>query len=338
MIPFVVFPKLDTRTIEARITFPDGTPGEVTDRATQKIEQALQEVAEQLGGDLVKNRFRMAGWTTYPNDASAIGGSFNGGHLGSGERRVGRAGGTRDVHSERLIELWRQRWNEQYASRVPRYRNHLVCRRGDGAGRHSRSSSNCSPPPTKRVSLDWKKPVELCKAKLAEEPGVVDIEDDSRPGKWEYQIRVKEEAKALGVTAADLAETVRAAYYGEEVMRLQRGRHEVKLMVRYPPEQRRSLADFQNIRVRTAATATERPITELADIQVSRGYSEINRRDQLRAITISADVQGDTNAREVVARLPQGFLNELLARRAISRTSACSGKENRRRRVNRSTV
>ena len=177
--------------------------------------------------------------------------------------------------------------------------------------------------------------MELCKAKLAEYDGVIDIDDDSRPGKWEYQIRVKEEAKALGVTAADLAETVRATYYGEEVMRLQRGRHEVKLMVRYPPEHRRSLADFQNIRLRTSDGA-ERPITELADIQVSRGYSEINRRDQLRSITISADVQGDANAHAVVTDFRQRF-HARTAERSIP-TCLCVGKESRRRHTNRSTA
>ena len=105
--------------------------------------------------------------------------------------------------------------------------------------------------------------VERCKAKLSEFPGVFDIADDSRPGKWEFQLQVKEEARAMGVSSADLAETVRASYYGAEVMRLQRGRHEVKLMVRYPRDQRQSLADFEQIRVRTADGA-ERPLTELA--------------------------------------------------------------------------
>jgi multidrug efflux pump subunit AcrB len=155
--------------------------------------------------------------------------------------------------------------------------------------------------------------VEETKAKLATYEGVIDIEDDSRPGKWEYQIRINDDAKALGVTVADLAETVRAAYYGEEVMRLQRGRHEVKLMVRYPREERRSLAVFQDIRVRTNDGA-ERPITELADISVKRGYSEINRVDQRRAITIIADVQGNANARKVVTDLRANFMDDLLGR------------------------
>ena len=92
---------------------------------------------------------------------------------------------------------------------------------------------------------DLEAAVEICKESLASYPGVFDVEDNSRPGKWEYRIRVKEEANSLGVSTADVANTIRAAYYGAEVMRLQRGRHEVKLMVRYPVEERRSLADFQ---------------------------------------------------------------------------------------------
>nr|NIP85505.1 hypothetical protein [Planctomycetales bacterium] len=102
-------------------------------------------------------------------------------------------------------------------------------------------------------------------------------------------------------------------YYGEEVMRLQRDRHEVKLMVRYPPEDRRSLADFRDIRIR-ANDGEERPVTELAEIEVQRGYSEINRVDQMRSITISADVdESQGNASEVVASLQRDFVPTLLS-------------------------
>ncbi len=89
VIPFVAFPKLDSRTIEARINFPDGTSGPMTNRATQKLEDALLEVADEAGGKLIKHHYRMAGWTAYPNNATAIGGSFYGGTLGDGKRRAG---------------------------------------------------------------------------------------------------------------------------------------------------------------------------------------------------------------------------------------------------------
>jgi multidrug efflux pump subunit AcrB len=154
--------------------------------------------------------------------------------------------------------------------------------------------------------------VDRCKEKLAEFPGVFDVTDDSVPGKWEFRLRIKEEAMAMGVRAADLAETVRATYYGQEVMRLQRGRHEVKLMVRYPKEDRHTLAGFNEIRVR-ADDGTERPLTELANVEVVRGYSKINRIDQLRCVTITADVEESVgNAHQIVATMRAAVLPELL--------------------------
>ena len=96
-------------------------------------------------------------------------------------------------------------------------------------------------------------------------------------------------------------------------MRLQRGRHEVKLMVRYPRDERRSLANFDDIRVRTGDGA-ERPLTELAKVDIQRGYSSINRLDQLRSITITADVdESQGNAKKIVKSLRTDFMPKLLA-------------------------
>ena len=100
-------------------------------------------------------------------------------------------------------------------------------------------------------------------------------------------------------------------------MRLQRGRHEVKLMVRYPREERQSRASFEDIRVRTGNGA-ERPLTELADVTIQRGYSQINRLDQKRSITVTADVDERIgNADDIVGALKDendGFITQLLKR------------------------
>ncbi|MGB1815823.1 MAG: efflux RND transporter permease subunit, partial [Rubripirellula sp.] len=158
------------------------------------------------------------------------------------------------------------------------------------------------------------KAVEECKVQLASYNGVYDIKDDSVPGKLEYRFRIKPEAFGMGVRTADLAETVRAAYYGEEVMRVQRGRHEVKIMVTYPRADRRSLANFDEVRVRLS-DGLERPITELAEIDVVRAYSELNRIDQARSITVSSNLDEEIgNAEEIVADLQANFLPDLLMR------------------------
>ena len=96
-------------------------------------------------------------------------------------------------------------------------------------------------------------------------------------------------------------------------MRVQRGRHEVKIMVTYPREDRRLLSNFDEIRVRLD-DGVERPITELAEIDVVRGYAQINRIDQARTITVSADLDEDVgNSEEIVADLQASFAPVLLA-------------------------
>ncbi len=149
-----------------------------------------------------------------------------------------------------------------------------------------------------------------CREKLAEYPYVSDIATDTRQGKWEYRVKVRDDAKAMGLSLADVAGTVRASYYGEEVMRLQRGRYEVPLRVRYPREDRNTLISFDGIRIRNG-DGTERPLGEVTDVEVARGYSEIRRVDQMRSIGVVADVDETRgNAFNVVADLRANFVPE----------------------------
>lgn len=303
-VPFIIFPKLDTNEIVARVTYPDGTPASVTNAATRRIAEAIRTVDAKYAaeGGIVDLVRRNVGYVSMPGFQQPQGGG-SGAHIGN--VWVGlRDASDRGVRSEQLVAEWRKA-------------------AGEFAGVESLSFSSAQMGPggtpiefkllsrTEDVA-DLDTAVERCKEKLAEFPGVFDIADDAAPGKWEYRLRIKDDALAMGVPLADLAETVRAAYYGEEVMRLQRGRHEVKLMVRYPRKDRRSLADFEEIRIRTN-DGTERPLTELADVRVERGLSEINRVDQLRSVTISADIDESlANAREIVQTMQQSFMPILL--------------------------
>jgi len=303
--PWILFPKLDSRMIEVKIAYPDGTPSEVTDRATQRLEAAIRQIDQQYAekeGHVVTVVHRSIGEVT---GAGSLGPDSrnSGGHLGSVYVELVDPS-ERDVVSEAILQQWREESGD-----FPGAERLTFGSTGMGPG---------GPPiefkllaPAERVE-DLEAAVEKCKQRLGQYPGVFDIRDDSSPGKWEYQVRVKDNAVAMGITAADLAETIRASYYGEEVMRLQRGRHEVKLMVRYPQQQRRSLGDFEAIRVRTGDGA-ERPLTELAEVTVRRGYSEINRVDQLRSITVTADLD-DTraNASAIVNDLQANFVPGLL--------------------------
>lgn len=305
LVPFNIFPKVDGNSINARIVYPDGTPVAVTEEATGRIERAIQQVNEKYStpqSPLVTVVHRAVGQVSAP------------GAMGPDTRTSGsNVGGVsvelvdttlRNVRSQQIIAEWRDLSGE-----FP------------GAETVSFGEMNFGPggrPIEFKLLADatmmdeLEAAVDETKSKLAQYGGVFDISDDSRPGKWEFQLRIKPNAMAMGIPMADLAETVRASYYGEEVMRLQRGRHEVKLMVRYPREGRRSMADFEEIRVRTLDGA-ERPIVELADINVERGYSEINRIDQMRSITITADIdESKANAYNIVQDLRNSFMPGLL--------------------------
>lgn len=306
---FSLFPRIDGNTLTATIAFPDGTPESVTNQATKRCEDAFWRAVEGLeakvGREIAKNSFRVVGAQVQRGGPGGSGmPQGSGSHKGSVEIELVKAE-ERGMHSRAIVAAWREELGVIAGTEELR-----LGARSFGPG-GSPVEFKLLAPSDSVEQLD--EAVERCKDKLAEYPGVFDITDDSVPGKSEYRFRIKQEALAMGVRMADLAETVRAAYYGEEVMRVQRGRHEVKIMVRYPREDRRFLANFDEIRVRLD-DGVERPITELAEIDVVRSYSEINRIDQARSITVSADLDEDIgNADEVVADLQASFMPDLLS-------------------------
>ncbi|QDT89745.1 efflux RND transporter permease subunit [Gimesia algae] len=308
--PFNIFPKTDFRMIEATVEYPDGTPQSITGETTRKIQddfEALNRDYQKVHGtSLIKLVRRNVGFGTRDESGANLGGSVEGSHVGKVSVEIVEAE-ERTLGSEEILDMWRER-----VGKIP------------GVDRLTFKSPSMGPggkPIEFKLLADGKHiteleaAVEACKRELETYPGVKDVNDDSSPGKWEFQIKIKDKARSMGIPLADVAETVRATYYGEEVMRLQRGRHEVKLMVRYPEEDRRSLMSFDDIRVRTGDGA-ERPLTELADVTVQRGYSEINRIDQQRSITVSSDLnEKEGNASEIVKSLKKsgGFMDQLLA-------------------------
>ncbi len=305
--PFIVFPRTDSNQINARIIYPDGTPSTVTDAATERVENAILALSEQYqaeGTPIVRFVHRAVGQTSSPG-AMGPDTRVSGSHIGGVDVELVDTT-LRDVHSAEVIAKWRKLSGEFPGAESVTFQTPDF---GPG-GRPIEFRLMADAEDMERLEAA----IEETKQKLSGYAGVFDIADDSRPGKWEFQLKIKETAMAMGIPLADLAETVRASYYGEEVMRLQRGRHEVKLMVRYPREDRSSLADFEEIRVRTI-DGSERPITELADVNVARGYAEINRIDQLRCIAITADVDEATgNAYNIVQDLRANFMPGLLER------------------------
>ncbi len=305
--PFKIFPKIDAKRIQARLIFPDGTPAGVTEQAVVQVERALEETSAKLGTagkplvTFVHSAVGTADFRGKPGVEAKLGGS----HVGAVSVELADAT-DRTVTSDQFLSEWRKA-----AGMLPGVDSLIFTTENIGpAGKAIEFKLLAASDPDAVRQLEAA--VEKTKAWLAEYPGVIDIDDDSRPGKWEYQLKVKPRAEALGVSLADVASTIRASFYGDEVMRLQRGRHEVKLMVAYPRDERRTFTALDDVRVK-GPDGVDRPLGELAETKVARGYSEINRLGQKRAITVTADIDATSSltSGQITADLEQRLLPTL---------------------------
>jgi HAE1 family hydrophobic/amphiphilic exporter-1 len=298
--PFVIFPKVDSPLVGAKVVYPAGTPAELTDEATRRLEAAVLRAEKKLSPNrpLLELRHRAVGHTTIPDSMGADQRS-SGSHVGVVDVELVDLV-DRTITSEQLIAAWRAE-----AGFFPGAETLSFGAPAMGPGGRPIEFKLLVP---RGHLAELEQARDFCKAELAKESGVFDIGDDMYQGKLEYHFSIKDQALAMGITARELADTIRGSYYGEEVMRLQRGRHEVKLMVRYPEAQRRSLSDLTRVRVR-AGDGIERPLTELADITEAARYGEINRVDQMRSVTITADMdEAIGNAAASVARFQRNVI------------------------------
>jgi multidrug efflux pump subunit AcrB len=152
---------------------------------------------------------------------------------------------------------------------------------------------------------------DLLKDALARYPGVGDISDNFSKANRELRIRLKPEARTLGITEEDLGRQLRGAFFGAEALRLQRGRNEVKVMVRYPEKNRRNIYDLESMRIRTV-DGSEVPLNMAAYVREGLGFSEINRTDRKRVINVIASVDSTVaNSAEILADLNKTVLAEL---------------------------
>ena len=150
--------------------------------------------------------------------------------------------------------------------------------------------------------------------KLGEYSGVFDIYNSQGAGSREILISLKPNASQLGISLGDIARQVRQAFYGEEVQRLQRGADTLRVMVRYPIEERSSIATLENMHIRTASGHAI-TIGEVADIRLGLGLTAISRIDRERTVTITADVDASKAQSGIVIQdLTTEFMPQLLAR------------------------
>ena len=309
-VRFTFFPPVEGDNVAAAVTMPLGTTMEETKRAVKKLEQAAIEVRDELDAkseeyypSIVRHMLRSVGGQPFMTDQSRSGGSVSSNITGAhtGEVHIEAAPSEdRQFTAQEFARRWREKVGE-----MPEAENLQFTADIFQAGDAINIVLNGANFDELQDAAEW------LKGELAKLKGVIDIADSFREGKEEIQLAIKPEAEALGLTQVDLARQVRSAFYGEEVQRIQRGRDDVRVVLRYPQNERRSLANLENMRIRLPG-GTEIPFNEVAQVTFGRGYESIRRIDRRRAVNVTADVDASVgNTQEINRTLETDILPKL---------------------------
>jgi multidrug efflux pump subunit AcrB len=304
-LPFKFFPEVEGDILSAKVELAQGVPFEETERAVRKLEAAALELGKKYrdndGKTIIRHLLASAGTQPFLNGFSP-GGPPKATHIGEVTLELTPAA-NRSTSSEILVSEWRK-----LAGDIPGIVELRI--QAETASSGEAIDVNLTGNNLERLeeATAW------AKAELAKFPGVIDISDSNRAGKDELLIKELTPAgRALGFRLQDVASQIRDAFYGNEVQRLQRGRDEVKLMVRYPQADRRTLESLESLKLRTPS-GDEVPLSQVATFEPGRGPAVIERTDRQRSIKITADVEPGVNANEVVAGFVANVLEKIPAK------------------------
>lgn len=304
-VRFEFFPQIEGENVIARIEMPEGTPAEQTEAVAAFLEQKGLEVAAEIQAELdpehppiLKHVFSIIG--SQPSITSA---PNQGGGMGLTDATIAEINiellesENREVPTIEFQNRWREAVGAVPEARTIQFQSSLFTL-GKAIQLEVTASS---PEDLDRAVLEVKQEIEAFS-------GTYEVQDDRELGKREVMLQLKPQASPLGVTLEDLARQVRASFYGNEAIRLQRGRDDIRVMVRLPEDERNALSDLDNIRIRNVAGA-EIPFSEVASASIDFGSSSINRRDRRRVVTITAEVNEEVvPANDVISALETTIL------------------------------
>lgn len=268
---FVFFGRIPSETVRMNLTMPTGTPFEITDRYAQIITNHAKAIKTKYTNDqgesVVVNIFSTTGGPGGTSNVASV--RFE---ITSPEVRP------IDITSRELEREWRSMIGSIPGAEALSFRSEIG-RAGDPIDVQLRSDS----------FEDLVAAATIIKEHLGTYPEVYDVNDSFAPGKEELNIKLKPDAFLLGVTRQQVATQIRQAFFGDQAQRIQRGRDDVRVMVRLPREERGSIANLRNLLI-TTPTGQQVPVDQLAVLLPSRGPSAINRVDGYRTLNVRADV------------------------------------------------
>ena len=293
---FEMFPSVESDVSQCTFKLPYGAPVDQTQAIHDRIIKAGQELAEEIeketGQVEVKGILSKIG---------AGGRGITGGHSSSITFDLVDAD-VRPVSTAEFTRRWREKAGPMVGVDTIRYRSDSG---GPGGGTDALTVELSH----RNIDVLEKASSDLADM-LGEYSIVSDIDDGFTPGKPQIDFNLKAEGRSLGLTSASVARQVRNSYYGAEAIRQQRGRNEIKIMVRLPENERQSEYSLESMIIQTPS-GFEVPLREVVDMERGRAYTTISRRDGRRTVTVSANVTPKNKADLVLADMTSELLPSL---------------------------
>lgn len=303
-IQFRFFPDVEGDILSAKVELAQGVPFSETQKVVGRIEAAARELSAKYetrsGEPIIRHMLASSGTQPFITGVP-VGGPPKQTHLGEVTIELAPAD-ERALTSAELVTEWRR-----LVGTLPGVVELSI--QAETANSGNAIDVTLTGPDLERLEGA----TEFAKRGLEAfaGAGVIDISDSNRAGKDELRFgELTAAGRAMGFRLEDVAMQVRDAFFGNEVQRLQRGRDELKVMVRFPKEARRTLESLESMRIRTPQ-GDEVPLLQVVSLEPGRGPAVIERTDRQRSIKVQADVEAGVNANEVVAAFTEKTLAEI---------------------------
>ena len=300
LVKFSFFPKVEADIVSASIKLPYGSPIETTEKIGKILEEAQLKSAKEFGEEKFLSSYLKIGEGASGRGPGGKGGA-SGSHLLTMSVELVPSD-DRDFGAQQYAAKWKEAFPD-----LPGIESITI-------------GSSGGPSAGKSVDIQLSHVNTQVLAKASKElqeaflgfPALKDVENSFSNGKPQLDIKLIDGAKNLGFSASEIGSAVRSSFFGNEVLRQQRGRNEMKVVVRLPEEERSSEMQLKNLLLKSKQGSFI-PLSEVSEYSYEEAPTEIKRENGLRVVNVSADlIPGKSTENEMNTTIKEGILKELL--------------------------
>ena len=290
---FTFFPRIPSETARANLVMPVGTSFDVIDGYVEKMANAAIELQEKYRDE--------EGNSVITNVLAITGG--NNTNIGRVRFEILPADKNESgVTIRQLVNEWRGLIGALPGAESLTFRAEIG--RGDDPIDVQLSATD--------LGL-LKTVAEEVKGRLVTYPTVFEIADSLSNGKEEIQIELTEQGHAMGLSVSSVTQQVRNAFFGAQIQRIQRGRDDVRVMLRFPLAERSAIANLADMQISTPQGGNV-PLSHIATFNAGKSPSTISRIDRYRTVNVTADVEKESTNMTVLNADLKPFLDELVVK------------------------